>query len=190
MRKSTSPLDDLPAHQAECLTRWLIEDKPTLTYREARERMRMDFNIETSEAALCAWRGRKIQDRILDRITSSAAKAVAVKEEILKSKADVFETLLAKVGSDAFTLSMEGEEIDLETLKVLKDIALAGVISKTESKKLKQKDALISQAERKVVLLENAAREAKEKLTKALTQAKGGLTPEGLAQIQEAANLL
>jgi len=78
MRKPRSPLDELPAHQMESLERWLVDEKPGLTYSEARERIKSDFNIDTSEAALCQWRGRKIQERMLERILSSANQAKEV----------------------------------------------------------------------------------------------------------------
>ena len=45
-------------------------------------------------------------------------------------------------------------------------------------------------AERRIALLEDSARQAKEKLSSLLTTHKGGLTPETLQTIEEAANLL
>ena len=94
MRKSRSILDDLPANQVGCLCRWLIDDKPALTYREARERMKLDFNVATSESALCEWRARKIQERQLEKILASAAKAKEVKDKVRLAESEIFEALM------------------------------------------------------------------------------------------------
>jgi hypothetical protein len=59
-------------------------------------------------------------------------------------------------------------------------------------KRLKQTDKSLSQVDRRIRLLEDAAAEAKAKLLALTTNAKsaGGLTPETLKAIEEAAGLL
>ena len=57
---------------------------------------------------------------------------------------------------------------------------------------ISQKDQLIEQNDRRIRLLEEAAADAKAKIIALTTAAKsnGGLTPETLKQIEEAAGLL
>lgn len=61
-----------------------------------------------------------------------------------------------------------------------------------KDREIQQKDKLIAQNNRRIKLLEDAAAEAKAKIMALTTAAKstGGLTPETLKQIEEAAGLL
>jgi hypothetical protein len=76
-------------------------------------------------------------------------------------------------------------------IKVVTAIQNQAVIEQNE-RKLAQGEVKLSQANRRINLLEQAAAQARAKLDSAVSslKSKGGLTPETLAQIEEAAKLL
>ncbi len=61
---------------------------------------------------------------------------------------------------------MEGEELSIETLKDLMDIAALGLKTKTDAKKIEQKDRDISISERRVKVLEANMQKAADEVKK------------------------
>ncbi|WP_411846433.1 hypothetical protein AAFN60_01995 [Roseibacillus persicicus] len=90
--------------------------------------------------------------------------------------------LLAKLANQ---IAMKGEGADLDAVQILSKLLL-------EERKVSQKDRDLTQSDRKLKLLEEQAAAAKAQLQHALGKkaAGGGLTPEALAEIEAAANLL
>ena len=179
MNKNKSKIDELPLHQVETLERWLFEDRPALTYEQAADRLLQDFGVRISRSAVGAWWKRRAKERQFDRIIESAKEEQTAAEKLQNSKA--FEALAGLVGQAAFAKKMAGEELSIETLKDLMDIATAGLSAQAETIKLKQKDQQIAQQDRKIALLEKKAAQA--------DAAKGLLENKELSETERAARM-
>lgn len=110
---------------------------------------------------------------ISEEQVEKAGRVMFMTEGIVEKDAKVFGNMV-KIGHGRVKLDQNDKLID------------------QKDKTIKQKDKVISQGERRVRLLEEAAAEAKAKILALTTSAKsaGGLTPETLKQIEEAAGLL
>lgn len=167
---------------AAALEGWLFGDSP-LTYEQARSRLLAEHGVKTSAAALCGWRERRAQERMLDRIAASSRQANAVVDHFAKNSSDTFEALLRMIGQAAFDLRMGGENLDLGTLKDLAELTKLGLVERGEREKLRIKQEELALKERRVVLLERQAAqaEAAEGVVR-----DGSLTPEAkMARMRE-----
>jgi hypothetical protein len=177
--RSDSKLGSLTPSQKETLRGWLVDEN--LSYEKVKERLHMDFNVTTSAGALSEFYAAECFS-----LRSSQARQLAERVgEELKKGGDHFDAATAAlIKQKAFERAMtEGADIGelVLLLKALGDMAKL---------RLKEKDQVL--AGRRVALLEERMSMAKASLTSALDSAKskGGLTPETLKQIEEAAALL
>lgn len=177
--RSDAKLKSLPPNQRDMLIRWLVDEN--VSYEKARERLREDFGVETSTGALSAFysnecftvrygQARDLAETIGQAMTSEPEKFDEATIAMVKQKA--FERAVAKDG-------------DIKELAIL-----AGILTDTAKLRIKEKE--VDLASRRVGLLEEKAAQAKAQLESALAGVKtrGGLTPETLKQIEEAAALL
>ena len=122
-----------------------------------------------------------------------AADLTNVVKEVLRDSPDLDldEEKLSKAGQTIFEkIAIETEDSELYTaLRRLRqnDSALK-LKARGDTKKAEQKDRELELATRRVALLERNAAKAKEQLTKIVE--KGGLSPEALKQIEQAAKIL
>lgn len=174
--RSDSKLKNLPREQQEQIADWCQQDG----YAAARARCKAELQIETSEAALSGfWQWFSLRSQF-----EAAAGQAAAAEELMRefdpqdaAKAEAF-------GQFVFTQSAVAAQ-DTETFVKLESLRLAKETARTKASHEARKIAL---AERRVKLLEDNAARAKAQLESLVS--KGGLTPETLAQIEEAARLL
>jgi hypothetical protein len=128
--------------------------------------------------------------RLKRRLDARATLADQLKLELAKNP-DVSEEQIKKAGQRLFM----AEGIIEKDSKVFADMVKIGQADtklQQNDKRLKQTDKVIDQNNRRIKLLEEAAAEAKAKLLALTSAAKsqGGLSPETLKQIEEAAGLL
>ena len=85
MRKprSDSPLAKLPEHVREQLIAWLVDEN--LSYAEARERLHLDCNVETSEAALGGFYQHFCRPYVLRRSAEAAERLQETTGELMQS---------------------------------------------------------------------------------------------------------
>jgi hypothetical protein len=105
-------------------------------------------------------------------------------EEALKKTPGLTADAISAAGQVAFTAAATARQ-DPEEFREMEYLRLA---KETAATKARQKDQDLKLAERRVRVLEEKIQKAKEELTKIAS--KGGLTPETLRQIEEAAKLL
>ena len=123
-------IDKLPAHQQECVERWLFEEN--LTYDQARSRLFEDFGVRVSSQLLVRFRQRCAQrrskDALMDRVAEAAVKANQSVEAYEKNPgpppAAVQSALSSEIGRQALQAFLRGEKPDLEEIKVLAGLAL------------------------------------------------------------------
>ena len=194
MRKSRSDsvLDSLPADQQAALERWLCE--VNISYEQAQERLLEQYAVTVSKSALVKFFQVRKREAMLETIADNAHAAQAIQSQLAIHSHDSFDALLQMIGQSAFEMKMRGEELPLGSLKDLAEIAALGLKAKTDARKIDQKDNEIAIAKGKFQLelekYQATVAEQKRKITDALTRSKGGLTPETLRQIEEAASLL
>jgi hypothetical protein len=140
MRKtrSDSVLDGLPENQRALIERWLCEDN--LGLDAVKQKCHDDLNLKVSRSALSEFFQRCSRRRMLDRIAESSAAAKSVTEQFRSNPDSSFEALLGLIGQAAFEKKMNGEDLDLGTLKDLTEIMAIGLKVKTDTKKIAQKD--------------------------------------------------
>jgi hypothetical protein len=108
-----SPLDKLPQNQQDALEAWLFEEK--LDYKKCIERLRLDFDVKTTDSSVSRFYKRVKGRRILDGIEESVAMAKAVEEKYQQENGSFYKPLLERVGQTAFDKSVSGED-DPETI--------------------------------------------------------------------------
>ena len=200
--RSDSVLGGMPLHQQEQLITWLIEER--ISPEAAVVRVWNDFGVKTSETAMYRFYRRHCSPRLL-RFAMQEADAVSegaggLTANLDKSGAKLlsqkFFELLANPGTvNPKELIAFGQLVQNGQMLALKERELG---SKEEGFRLKyeqkdkeiaQKDEALRLAREKFNAQEQRNAEAREKLH-AMVQAKGGLTPDTIAQIEEALQLL
>jgi|ERR1051326_3337257 hypothetical protein len=150
--------DNQPAARLAELETWLFEQN--VSYEEAVKRY-AGFGGETgSVASLARWRSRRAQERMLERITSSARQANAVVEKFQENPANTYSALLQMVGQAAFDAQLHGQTLDLSTLKDLAELTGLGLKAAHDQAVLAMKEKDLALKERRVKLLEEKARQA------------------------------
>jgi hypothetical protein len=150
---------------------WLFEGN--CSYTAALARLKEKHGLGCSIGALTGWYQRRALQRKIDRISASRRMAEALEAE-LKASAPLMEGAMAQlILQRAFELSAQDQWKPGELAEVV------GMVVRLANTDVDR---------RKVALLEEKAREAKAKLTQVVS--KGGLSPETLKQIEEAAGLL
>ena len=177
--RSDAKLLNLPEEQQAQLAEWLLNGMP---YHAAQAAVEKQFGLQVSIASFTGFWNEVCQPALLARRARAVKTSDTIAAEVDKNPGSFDKATLDAIKQKVLELSID-PRADSKDVASLFSLLL-------HARNLDQNDEKLSIANRRVNLLEAAAREAKEKLTKALTQAKGGLTPEGLAQIQEAAALL
>lgn len=176
--RADAKLKNLSDQQQEDLWRCLHpsegEDRKPMTLEEAQGEVPLRYGFTVSLSALSEWRSWYALKR---RTESTLSRIDQAQEELRKADPNVSAEKLEQLGQMIFTAeSIEGGQVKAF-------VALMRERSRREELEINK---------RKLALLEDAARQAKAKLEAAMTAAKsgGGLTPEALKQIEEAAGLL
>ena len=172
--RSDAKLHNLPLEQQQELCEWLLSGMPYVAVRAA---VLKEFNVGTSTGALHDFYHSFCAPELLRRRAEAVSTADAIAEEAAATPGKWDEAVIDKLKQRVFEMMLNpGAEA--------KDVkSLFGLV-------LKARDQ--SMDERKIRLLEAAASEAKRKLEEITNtaKAKGGITPETLAQIEVAAGLL
>lgn len=166
--RSDAKLLGLPPHYKEALIRWLTEEN--LSYVDARARLKKEFSVSTSLAALSQFyttqcfslrysQAREVADTVAEEMAQSPEKFDEATIALIKQKA--FERAVAKDGN-------------LDELAILAKML-------HDSKKLQIKEGDQKIAERRIVLLEKKAA--------AYDQAKGVLQDKSLNEEDRAARM-
>jgi hypothetical protein len=145
--RSDSTLDSLTSKQKEQLRDWLVEEN--LSYADAIERLRQDFNVRTSAGALSRFyatqcfslrssEAAEFAENVVSQVTSSGENYDKATLALIKQKA--FERAYARGGN-------------LDELATL-----AKIIGDSAKLELKRRDQEL--AERRIKLLEEKARQA------------------------------
>jgi hypothetical protein len=126
-----SALDKLPQNQQDALEAWLFEEK--LDYKKCIERLRLDFDVKTTDSSLSRFYKRVKNRRILDGISESVTLSKAVEQKFRDEKADLYPAILQRVGQMAFDQSVTGEKADPELIYNFTKLLIAG--QKEESRR-------------------------------------------------------
>lgn len=162
-RSDSSPFD---LYQ-EQLDQWLWAEN--LSYDDALARLREAWPAGErmpSRSSLQRWADRRRQERMLDRIASSAATAQAVTAQFAANPHDAYGALLGMIGQAAFELRLgKGDQLDMDTLKDLAEVVQVGLRARAEDAKLRLREQDLALKERRIVLLEQQATAATDTLT-------------------------
>lgn len=159
--RGDSKLEALTPEQKALLQKWLIDDN--VTYSKAVQLCQKEFGLSVSLDALCRWRKALEREAMADRAlkqalarASDSAMTAQAKVNALNELKDPFwSALMAQIGQDAFEKRMAQEAPpDIQTLKDLVEIASYGLKVKYDSEKLAQGREKLSQADRRIKLLE------------------------------------
>lgn len=174
--RADAKLKTLPEEeQAELFALFTANElRPALTLEQVQAEVPLRYGFTVSMGSLSSWRSWWA---LRSRMEAAKARAEQARLELLAQSPDMDPAKLEAVAQMVFTAeTLEGGDVKSY-------VALA---------KLRLDKAKVDLDSRRIVLLEQAAREAKEKLQAVLSgaQSKGGLTEETLKRIEEAANLL
>lgn len=168
--RGDSTIDELAPHQKECLEQWLFEEN--LKYKEALERLHLDFGVRSSASALGRFYQRVLQRRLLESIGKNARQANEIESEFAKNPAPVPQAVVKLVTQLAFE-HLAGGARNLDPEFVVKLVKLS-VDSGLKAKKLELD-------ERRIELLEQKAKQA--------DQAAAAVKDDGLTAEEKQARL-
>lgn len=178
MRKPQSKLEtELSDVQQSELADWLLSGMP---YHQARALVAKDFGVTVAISAFTPFWQHVCAPRLIAKrhLALTTAEEIAADAERQPGRFD---------SATIDALKQRAFELSISPAANPKDVkALFSLVLKSRDQDLKS--AQVDLAERRIQLLESQARAVKDKLNQ-VTQ-RGGLTPETLAKIQEAANLL
>lgn len=128
--RADKKLARLPAHQKEMLRRWLVEEN--VSYKDAKEKLYQDFNVETSEGALSKFFA---EECFTERFEQASVFADQVAEQLAAEGADKFDAAtIALVKQKAFERAVAKDGS-------IKELALlAGIIGDTAKLQLKERE--------------------------------------------------
>ena len=177
-KRCDSKLEALDFEQKRELCEWLLT--PTLSYKAIVKLVFDEFNVSTSSAALSSF----YQEYCGEYVKAERRKAVALAEEIGTEITDApalwDAATIDALKRTAFKLA-NNPQVNPKDVKSVFSLVL----------KARDQDIQLANqeiAERRVRILEEKADKAKEALNSIAS--KGGLSPETLKQIEEAAALL
>ena len=170
--RSDSKLEALDLDQKRELCEWLLT--PNLSYKVIVKQVFEEFNVSTSAASLSSFYQAYCGEYLKEQRRKAVCLAEEIGEEIAGAPGMWDAVTIDSLKQTAFRLA-SNPQVNPKEVKAVFSLVL----------KARDQDLQL----RRVEMLEHAASEAKEKLT-ALVTSKGGLTPETLKQIEEAAALL
>lgn len=199
--RGDSKLDQLPDHQHAELIQGLLGG---WTYMQAIDWLAVECGVTARLSSFTPFYQRHVGPILVERKQFAALSANTLGKLAKETKA--FDAAaIGEMKEYAYRL-MRDPSSDPEEARKWMETVIKAQAGERNDKVLEQKDTLIAmkdreisqkgqlieQSERRVKLLEDAASDAKAKLKAAMEGAKstGGLSPETLAQIEEAAGLL
>jgi hypothetical protein len=188
-------LKTLPDDQQDIIASWCSQG----TLESAVSRCLSELGIKTNIDSMSKFHRAHVAKKELQEHFAIAESFATSVEEMLRNQfPDATPEKIAAAGQLVFTMkaanSGDSKEFrELEYLRVSKDTLAANIRNneakvKQKERQLTQKDRDLQLAERRVALLEENAAKAKAQLEGLKT--KGGLTPETLAAIEQAAAML
>lgn len=159
------------------LTDWLLGNIP---YHKAKALLKKEFQVETSLAALSAFWDTVVSSALIARRQQAVTTADEIAEEAKKKPGQFDLATLDAIRQKALAISIDPRSAPGEVK------SLFMLLIKARDQELKNKDIEIKL--RRLEIIEKNAAQAKETLT--AVAAKGGLSPETIKEIEEAAKLL
>jgi hypothetical protein len=200
--RSDCKLAGLTDEQREALAQWLLSG---MGYETARVRVRSEFGIQTSVAALSGFWNSEVAPRVLMRRTRAAQAADVLVDQASVDNPKIDAALRSTLKQRAFEILIDPSSDPGAIAAVVNQAMTLGRLEAAEAERSLKREALDLQREqrdrdleikeRAIAVVEEKLAMAKEQLERvraAVTEAKsaGGLTPEALAKIEEAAKLL
>jgi hypothetical protein len=174
--RSDCVLLNLPEEQQEKLGEWLLVGR--MSYQKARRLLKKEFGVAASDSQLSRFWDAYCSPLVRAQRSRSAGLAIQLGEEISKSPGNWDAPLIDQVKQAAFE-AMQGRDPD-QISKLLR------LVLKVRDQDLKQE--AVDVLKRRLSMLESRQADAKDKLDKA--KQGGGLSPEALKRIEEAAAIL
>lgn len=176
--RSDSKLDALTVDQQRQLCDWLLSG---LSYKVVKKLVHEEFAVDTSSAALSSFYQDYCGAELIRRRKLAVTVSQQVATEAAKLPGQFDAAAIDLLQQKAFELA-SAPQADPKSVQ-----QIFGLVLKARDQSLKESQ--IALALRRVELLEANAAAAKQKL-EALTTNKGGISPETLTAIEEAARLL
>lgn len=189
--RGDSKLDTLPDGRVAELRDGMIAG---WTYQKARDWLWVECGVKVSLSAFTPFYRRHVEPVLREQKQFAALSAKTVTK--LAQESDLFdEAAIVEFKEYAYQLmrSPDGDpEEKRKWMEALIKERADRVKAEQAAKKLAQSDKALDQDDRRIRLLEEKAAEAKAKLLALTSSAasRGGLTPETLKEIEEAAGLL
>ncbi len=175
--RSDSKLLNLPEEQYSQLVDWLLSGMP---YHKVKALLEKEFRVQTSMAALSGFWDVAVSSELIARRQHAVTTADEIAEEAKKKPGQFDVATLDAIRQKALAISLDPRASGGEVK------ALFMLLLRARDQELKNKDIEIKL--RRLELLERNAAQAKDVLT--TVAAKGGLSPETIREIEEAAKLL
>ena len=167
----------MPEEQQAQLVEWLLSGMP---YHRAKQLVEKEYGVNTSLAALSAFWDEACASALIARRQQAVTTADEIAAEAKKKPGQFDAATIDAIKNKAFELSIN------PTAKAKDVKSLFMLLLKSRDQELKSKDIDIKL--RRLDMLEQNAAQAKETLS--AVAAKGGLSPETVKEIEEAAKLL
>lgn len=131
--RSDSKLKSLPPHVREQLVTWLVDEN--LSYEKAKERLHMDYNVQTSVGALSNFYATECFE-----VTNTRARAIAdqIAESMKADPAKFDQATIALVAQKAFERAA-ARDGDVKELQIL-----AGILGDSARLRLKEKELALN----------------------------------------------
>lgn len=178
--RSDKKLAQLTDEQADTLFAWM---RGGLSYAEIRTAVAREFEIETSVRALSDWWEERVTAEEKARVLRAANVASSVGADLVARLPEITDALRGQLTQKAFEVALLGG--DEKTIATL--MGIVGDINKGELDRAKL-TIDVKKLEQRVREYEEKNAAAKAAL--AGLASKGGLTPETIREIEEAAKLL
>lgn len=160
-RKTRSDASPFDRHRSD-LDQWLLVEN--LSYEDTLARLRAvwpEGERMPSRSALQRWADRRRQEKVLERIASSAASANEVRGAFAANPSDTFGTLLGMIGQAAFELRMgKGDALGIDDMKALAELVQVGLKARHDEATLRIKEQALALQERRVAMLEKQSTDA------------------------------
>lgn len=184
MSKPKAILLNMPEERQAQLAEWLLGG---MHYAPARVMLEKEFGVKVGQTALHEFWKTVCEPEVIRRRKRAAGAAQAVGEEARKSPSPFASATIDQIEQMAFEVSIDPNR-DPDKVAKLCGLLLKVRDQNLELMKIEEKKAEAQRDERRLKLLEDRAAAAKAKLTEVKT--RGGLSPETLQTIEEAAKLL
>lgn len=183
--RSDSVVDGFPEKVREQLWQWLGVEN--VSFAKARDQLAA-LGHACSVGALHGWFGRERQRRMLDAIAERASQADQMTKRFEENSTEYLPLLLKLIGQITFEASLRGEQANPELVFNYTKLLLSGHNQALKERKLELDGKQVDLALRKYQ--DHVAAQKRELEREVKGMRDGGLTPEGLAKVEEALKLL